>query len=556
MMALSFWMPIIPAILTLSIIGSLSCIWSLRLSVLSKNIIQWWEKRKSLFTLPVWSFWQYGIAVVLIFFVSIIAINTLLPESRTDALYFHLQSARNIIDKKDYLRTLGGIDSGGIPFGLSLYVLPAVFVHSNIMARMLVGTSALCLLITMIIGSKLFTDNKESAPHFLIGPLLFFSLPVVGWTASSVYADIPASFFFVLSFVLFAMAWQTKSPRWLPLIALTLTGSMMLKYQLWFYSAILWPLVAIGISWRCRRIPWKSLGLGLLCFLISLSPQLLLNFYQYHNPIYPYQLKSPVDIVTNETIYLGASKTKAPWLTVWNVSVYPQGTNFGGIVGPLPIIAFVFLIFVRKRMRPLALIAGLLGTTVTIFWIYSGVQDLRYLLPIFGIIFLFIPSWFANFSPRWRLAILGLVLAGVFLHLPSFPGRYPYTIWPIPWKQIFLQRKELESWYMRANIPSYTTWEKITPYLKQQKNVRILSLNDSHLYYFSAPSVYLLNNREKLLESTSTPELWKKMKDAGYTYLFESKLFGPYWRLAMFPDFYSAFKPVIEDKYGVLYAWK
>jgi hypothetical protein len=109
---------------------------------------------------------------------------------------------------------------------------------------------------------------------------------------------------------------------------------------------------------------------------------------------------------------------------------------------------------------------------------------------------------------------------------------------------------------MRENIPSYTTWEKITPYLKQQKNVRILSLNDSHLYYFSAPSVYLLNNREKLLESTSTPELWKKMKDAGYTYLFESKLFGPYWRLAMFPDFYSAFKPVIEDKYGVLYAWK
>ncbi len=244
----------------------------------------------------------------------------------------------------------------------------------------------------------------------------------------------------------------------------------------------------------CRESKYRTFPLFFASLLLAASPYYIFNFYHTGNPIWPfwsnlfgYSIWNRADLesLLGELASHGTGTSLVSFLTLpWNLTF--RSKLFLVEVSPalsyslLFSLPFVVLVIFRKRMiRNIFLLI----ISYTLFWFFSGAQELRYLLPVLPLYcmvaavsietFLINPSFFKKFlQNRAVLAVtLLMLLQGWFYSVNTI---YRYGFPPVT------EAKRTE--YLSKRLPTYKAYYFLNS-IANRKSV-LYALYDVRMAYF------------------------------------------------------------------------
>ena len=472
---------------------------------------------------------------------------TLLPESRTDALSTHLYIPKILLRDKGFVNVSDTETSNLMPIGASMLFFPGVVINSTALAKLFVFSLfiTICFVIFLFAKYRIIIRSRLEA-IYAVG--IITSTHVISWNASTAYADIPATFYYISGLYFFCKYFKERYRSYAISAAIFLSSSMLFKYQLWFYAFILIIVGGFYLFLKPHKNLFNHAILGLLMGTIIVLPLLIKNQI-VGKRLLQFGISTPVQILRSSTIYLGTEKDTLSILRApWDIFTASYGNGYGGISGIIFLLFFPIIVLFTLKKGGDSIFLLLPHICVFLFWLYGGVQDVRYIIPIFIVFSLFI-AHIANQSFFFRL----LFFASIFLNFPYFPNHYPYALTPYPYPEIFWDRSKEEG-YKKATVPSYSAFTQTNHYLKDKPQSKILIINESHYYYLDVKQASLSTSDGNLFENTTDEQALTLFIDRGFTHLYTSKtgIYPPVFEERA-STFLKHFKPVISTPYGVLY---
>jgi hypothetical protein len=124
-------------------------------------------------------------------------------------------------------------------------------------------------------------------------------VPLVQIHLSASYVDLGGNAALMLGILaLVRITTADPQPAYLPDLAVGWVGLTLAagtKLLLIPVAAVLWAAIVIAYGYRhwqaTRRVPWPWLGLLALLGVASIIPQLLVNIWRFHNPVYPVAIR-------------------------------------------------------------------------------------------------------------------------------------------------------------------------------------------------------------------------------------------------------------------------
>ncbi|MCG3203511.1 MAG: hypothetical protein KCHDKBKB_00179 [Elusimicrobia bacterium] len=450
------------------------------------------------------------------------------PEIFYDALVYHLGLPQIFINEGRIIDTPHVYFSRSPMLIHMLYTL-AVGLDGSTLAKLMN-----CLFLMLGVGGCFILSRKlgweKSAPWAVV---IFLSIPIVqmnSWTTAIDSAM--AGVFGLAAFCL--LEWRTSEKKlfWASLTGLFSGGVFAIKYPGVVVTGL---MGGVLILLSLKRIRETSIFLSLILFalfsVITVAPWLVRNYVWTGNPVYPI-LSSVFESrhmnhrkMTNEKNITKRSKPES----VKDLLIYPWKQTM------LEISNFNFVGPMMLGLLPLILLLPLKDSSVRIFSLitfgYFLLQlqvlgELRYLMPGFLLLGTLFAGGLAALSQISSLNGWGikLILFGVSLYhlgwiFQCLESRYK------PWPLIWGQQTRTDYSATMHNGLNLWPWQVMYDDIKNLPDpCRVYILGNEQVFGF--PKRYWYSSVHDYVplvlwtnESSSADELYRKMKDQGFTHL-------------------------------------
>lgn len=308
----------------------------------------------------------------------------------------------------------------------------------------------------------------------VLGGLLVFFSPIVGWDGSTAYVDVVVA---CVAFVMFYLLriWAAEgTPALLVPIGLLAGFCYAIKYT----AGVAVPFALAAVAWRMfrkRERPLAPLAVVSLCAVLMIAPWLVKNWVWVGNPVAPFfnsLFPNPYFHISQEQSYREGlahfNEIRDPRQIALEVTV--RGQKLGGLLGPVFLLAPLALLALRRREGAPLLIAACVFALP-----YPANIGTRFLIPMLP--FLALAMAMAIAWPR--LAAATLVLAHGLLSWPSLITTYsaPYALRILDVSAGAAFRRESEEHYLRRRMGEYQAARMLDEYVPPQARV----------FTFSAP---------------------------------------------------------------------
>ena len=358
-------------------------------------------------------------------------LNALAPEHSPDGIIYHVALISRFFENHGF-RGMPKNIYAGLVSGVEMVYLPAFAIGRHSAPAM----THLIFLFLLPIGMVSLASRYGHPNSGLIAALLFFLAPVVAVDGSSAYNDVAVAAILFGSFYLLLIWNETFDRRALALTAALAGFAFVCKYTT--ASFLLFVLLAVCVaSYRARRRIAGNSAVFLGCAAIAILPWLLRNFFQFHNPVFPFYsnwFESPYfysyveDNFRDSLAHMNDVKwSEIPVQAMW-------GGRLIGVLGPVFVIAPIGLLAFRSKLGRFALAA------IPFFVLaYLGNIGTRFLIPMLPFLCVAIGIGLTT------IPFIGAPLAIVFLTAHSFlawpaniPSWAPKDYWhldPVTWRE-------------------------------------------------------------------------------------------------------------------------
>ena len=415
------------------------------------------------------------------------AVHTLAPETRTDAMGYHLGLVQRYYRHHGFLAVTTNIYAQ-LSQGAEMLYLFAYSLGRESAAKIVHFT---CLAAS--VGALLAFARRHRAPRAgIFAAVLYFTCPVVIPDATSTYNDCALAFMLLALVYALALWWRHRDSAWLAVLGALIGFCFGIKYTGVVAVAAV-AVAAFGIltrtgSWRAALRACALIGVT--AGVIAL-PWLAKNAIYTGNPLAPFfnhWFPNPYFSVEWEAAYLQAMRTydagvsdrlnqllAAPLELIW-------GERYAGSIGWIFLLAPLTLLAWR---RPL--LRTLLAASVVCALPWLSNAGARFLIPSVAFLALAMGLALERIPRRVRLAAVATLLtAQCVTSWPALRALFYYEeLWSvegIPWRAAL--RLEPEKWYLARKVEFFLLSDRIDK--MADGDIRVLSFGNLPEAYFKA----------------------------------------------------------------------
>ena len=415
------------------------------------------------------------------------AVHTLAPETRTDAMGYHLGLVHRYYRAHGFeaitTNVYAQLSQGAEMLYLFAYAIGRESAAKIVHLSFLVATAGLILCLARRFRAELAGTFATVA---------YITCPVVIPDATSAYNDCALAFTLFAAFYVLALWWQDGSRHWLPLLGVFIGFSFAIKYTGVIAIAA---AAAAAIRARQRRSPAKSAAALLACVGIPAAlvglPWLAKNAIFTGNPLAPFfnsWFPNPYFSVEWETAYKFAMRSyrEGPFDRWQQLLAAPfdliLGERYGGSPGWLMLTLPLALLAWKRPLARALLAAALVSATP---WLANA--GARFLIPALPFALLAAGLALAAMPRRLRHGAVAALLAGQCVtSWPAQRARWYYPgLWSVeglPWRAAL--RLEPQKWHLARNVEFFLLADRIGQI--GGKDLRVLSFTDLPEAYFGA----------------------------------------------------------------------
>jgi hypothetical protein len=451
----------------------------------------------------------------------------LTPDPGKDALIYHLAVPKLFLKHQGFYFISGNIFSNYPLFNEMLFLL-ALWLRGEVLAK---GMHFIALL-GILLGIWQFTRLRTNEQFFpFLSMLIFLSVPSVFMVSHLAYNDLFITYYSMAAVLAFIRWVEQRESPWLVLFGVFSGLAIASKY-----TALLLPLLGcLGVLWACwhHRANFGEISrrLFLYLFLVVLlgAPFYMKNWIMTGNPFYPFfypifggrgwdpdQARLYDYFVSN----LGMGRSFSDYLLLpWNVSFRAKlgSPAFDGLLGPIFFLTLPFLIGVRRIEFSIKIIIIYCAFTF-LFWA-SSAQQIRYLIPIFPFLALFVGILLAYYNRRYLRGLLGLLILGSLIFNGFFIARYFLEINPL---RVVVGLEDRDS-FLSRRLPSYGMFKFINTHLPENSRIFLIYLKNWGFLldrdYYSDSMFESYTIQKIIFQSASAKDIDKTLKASGFTHL-------------------------------------
>ena len=414
-------------------------------------------------------------------------VHTLAPETRTDAMGYHLGLVQRYYRENGFVplttNIYAQISQGAEMLYLFAYAIGRESAAKIVHFSFLVGSvgAILCL-------ARRFKVDLAG----IFAAVVFLTCPVVIPDATSAYNDCALAFALLMAFYVLVLWWQDPGREWLALLGLLIGFSFAIKY-----TGVVAVAAAIAAAartqWRGRewRLTLQDFALtGFAAATVGL-PWLAKNAVFTGNPLAPFfngWFRNPYFSIEWESAYRFAmSSYRQGPLDRWEqILAAPydlvMGDRYGGSVGWILLLAPVALLALRRPLGRGVFVASLV---CALPWLANA--GARFLIPsvIFGAFALGLVL--ESLPGRIRTPAVAALLAAQCV--TSWPAQralwyYPnlWTVEGLPWKAAL--RLEPQKWHLARSVEFFLLADRLDKITDSR--TRVLSFFNLPEAYFKA----------------------------------------------------------------------
>lgn len=465
---------------------------------------------------------------LLLFCLSAGLLLTLTPEIGKDALIYHLAVPKLFLKHRGFYFIEGNIFSN-YPLHSEMLFLIGLLLQGDILAKGMHFLALLCILL----GMDQFIRYRMKKHDFPATSLLIFcTTPSVFLISHMAYNDLFVTFYSMAAVFAFINWGDRLEKGWL-ILSGVFTGLAIAGK----YTALLLPFLGcLGIFWAARRHrfhfdrAFRLLILYGLMVIIVGSPFYIKNWILTGNPLYPFlydifggrgweseQARFYDFFVQN----LGMGRGFVDYILLpWNLSFQAKmnSPQFDGVIGPIFITAMPFAIGIRKPELILKIMM-FYCCFIFLFWA-SSAQQIRYLIPIFPFLAIFIGSLLTYFQRKkfFRYMLVFLIAGSLAFNgyhiLRDYLNVKPVNV---------VIGKEDRTTFLSRMLPSYNMFDFVNRRLPQDTKIFLIYMKnwtflcERECYSDSMFESYTI---QKILSQASTPaEVSSALKVRGFTHI-------------------------------------
>ena len=414
-------------------------------------------------------------------------VHTLAPETRTDAMGYHLGLVQR------YYRA-----NGFVPLTTNIYAQISQGTEMLYLFAYAIGRESAAKVVhfsflVATVGAILCLARRFQADLAgIFAAVVFLTCPVVIPDATSAYNDCALAFALFMVFYVLALWWHDPRREWLALMGSLIGFSFAIKYTgaVAVAAAI---AAAVRTQWKGRdwRLTAQGFALTGLAAATVGSPWLVKNAVYTGNPLAPFfngWFRNPFFSIEWETAYRFAMKSyrQGPFERWEQIMAAPfdlvMGERYGGSVGWILLLAPVGLLALRRPLGRALLAASVL---CALPWLANA--GARFLIPsvIFGALALGLVL--ESLPNRIRVAVAVSLLTAQCL--TSWPAHralwYHPNLWTVegfPWKAAL--RLEPQKWHLARNVEFFLLADQLDKI--STSRTRVLSFFNLPEAYFQA----------------------------------------------------------------------
>ncbi len=414
-------------------------------------------------------------------------VHTLAPETRSDAIGYHLGLVHR------YYR-----DHGFLPITTNIYAHVSQGAEMLYLFAYAIGRESAAKIVhfsflVATCGAMLCLARRFHAPLAgVFATVVFFTCPVVIPDASSAYNDCALAFALLMTFFALTCWWKDRTAKWLLILGLLTGFSFAVKYT--GVVAVVAAVIASAATFARTRTTWpavRTLALSGAAAAVVGLPWLLKNALFAGNPLAPFfnaWFRNRYVSIEWEQAYLFAMKSyrEGP-LNRWEQFATAPfdlvfGERYAGSLGWLLLLAPIALLALRWPLG-----RALLGASFVCALPWLSNAGARFLIPsvIFGALALGLVVESAPVKVRLPLAAF-LLAAQCVTSWPAHRGLWYYSnLWSIdgfPWRAAL--RIEPQKWHLARNVESFLLADRLDQVAG--RDTRVLSFSNLPEAYFQA----------------------------------------------------------------------
>lgn len=414
-------------------------------------------------------------------------VHTLAPETRTDAMGYHLGLVQRYYRAHGFVSLTTNIYAQ-ISQGAEMLYLFAYAIGRESAAKVVHFSFLVATVGAILCLARRFRADLAG----IFGAVVLFTCPVVIPDATAAYNDCALAFSLFMVFYVLALWWHDPGREWLALMGLLIGFSFAIKYTgvVAVAAAI---AAAVRTQWQGRR--WRPTlhGFGLIgaaAAAIGL-PWIAKNAVFTGNPLAPFfnaWFRNPHFSVEWESAYRFAmsSYRQGPFDRWEQMLAAPfdlvMGERYGGSVGWMLLLAPIALLALKRPLGRAMFAASLISALP---WLANA--GARFLIPsvIFGAFALGLVL--ESLSERIRVPVVAMLLTAQCL--TSWPAQralwyYPnlWTVEGFPWRAAL--RLEPQKWHLARNVEFFLLADRLDKVATSE--TRILSFFNLPEAYFTA----------------------------------------------------------------------
>lgn len=444
-------------------------------------------------------------------------IGSLAPVTSWDAVTYHLALPKVYLMNHKIFNL--PFHLSGFSANMSMLYLLGLLINGEVLANLINFLFSVLVVLLIFTFCKRFLTVKIG----LLAATVYYAMPVVNLTSSSLMVDQGTTFFLLLSLYAFYEWFILEDKRFFIISAIFYGFTLGCKYTLLIFAPLF--LFFIVLKTHKQRVHLiKSLNFiavfSVMSFIIF-APWLVKNLFFTGNPFYPflgrffpsrYLNLAPIELYYLHVVPAAFKRNFTNLLFLpWNLTMVDVWED---AIGPLYLIFIPFTFILKQVPKTIKRILSfsilyLFFSFYCLLWSHN-----RYLLPIFplcSIVSAFVVYWLTDKDKILKCFITSLLVFCVSFNLILLIGQN-YFKFPV------VLGFETREQYLSKRVPTYETIK----YLNLSDDVKLVLFLDPRTYYSDKPYLWGEPTTQGLIDYSQFKdmrEMLEKFNDLGISHL-------------------------------------